>query len=106
MVIVIARGRCAEGKGEELRDALRWMQGESRQEPGCVRYGFYTAVEDPDEFVAVEEWESAEALRTHFAAPSIAGFGERVAGLIGGTPEIRIHGVAATNDYPDLEGLD
>ena len=45
------------------------MQSESRQEPGCLRYGFYTSVEDPDEFVAVEEWESAEALRAHFARP-------------------------------------
>ena len=106
MVIVIGRGRCVEGKREELLDALRWMQGESRQEPGCLRYGFYTSLEDPDEFVAVEEWESADALRAHFGAPSIAGFGQRVAGLIGGPPEVRIHGIATTNDFPELDGLE
>ncbi len=106
MVIVIAHGRCAVGKREELMATLRWMQDESRKEPGCLRYGFYTSVSDPDEFVAVEEWESAEALGTHFGAPSIAGFGERVAGLIGGTPEIKIHGIAKTNDFPDLNGLE
>ena len=106
MVIVIGRGTCAPGKREELTAAMRWMQGESRQEPGCLRYGFYTSVEDPDEFVAVEEWESAAALRDHFAAPSIAGFATRVGGLIAGTPEIRIHGVSATNDFPDLDGLE
>jgi quinol monooxygenase YgiN len=105
MVIVIGRGRCAPGKRDELVEAMRWMQGESRQEPGCLRYGFYTSVEDPDEFVAVEEWESGEALRAHFAAPSIAEFGARVGGLIGGAPEVRIHGIAASNDYPDLDGL-
>jgi len=106
MVIVIGRGTCAAGKREELAEAMRWMQGESRKEPGCQRYGFYTSVEDPDEFIAVEEWESAATLRHHFAAPSVAGFGERVAGLIAGRPEIRIHGVSASNDYPDLDGLE
>ena len=37
-------------------------------------------------------------------APSVAGFGARVGDLIAGPPEISIHGVSASNDYPDLEG--
>jgi quinol monooxygenase YgiN len=94
------------GKQDEVAEALTWMQDQSRQEPGCIRYGFFTAVEDPESFVAVEEWESAAALRDHFAAPSIAGFGERIGGLLAGAPEIKVHGISRTNDIPDLEGLE
>ena len=106
MVIVVARVRCKDGKREELEELMRWMQTESRAEPGCLRYGFYAAVEDPDEFAAVEEWESADALRTHFAAPSVAGFAAKVGELLGGAPEVHIHGVSRTNEFPELEGLD
>jgi quinol monooxygenase YgiN len=106
MVIVIGRGKCTPGKQQEVVEALTWMQEQSRQEPGCVRYGFHFAVEDPDSFVAVEEWESPAALRAHFAAPSVAGFGERIGGLLAGPPEVRIHGVSRTNEFPDLEGLE
>ena len=84
------------------------MQSESRQEPGCLRYGFYTSLEDPDEFVAVEEWESAEALqrplRRARASPVSA---PGVGGLIG-RPARRSASTAIeqTNDFPDLDGLE
>jgi quinol monooxygenase YgiN len=106
MLIVIGRGKCIPGKQDEVVEALMWMQDQSRREPGCVRYGFHFAVEDPDSFVAVEVWESAAALREHFAAPSVAGFAERIGGLLATPPEVRIHGVSRTNDFPDLEGLE
>ena len=103
MLIVIGRVACAAGRRDELADAMRSMQTESRTEPGCLRYGFYASIEDPDEFIAVEEWESKDALRTHFGAPSVAGFGAKLGGLIAGTPEVRIHHVERTTDFPNLD---
>jgi quinol monooxygenase YgiN len=103
MLIVIGRVSCAEGKGDELAELMRWMQTESRQEPGCIRYGFYTSVEDPNEFIAVEEWDSKEALQTHFGAPSVAGFGAKIGDLIAGSPTVEIHRVERTTDFPDLD---
>jgi quinol monooxygenase YgiN len=103
MLIVIGRVACAAGKRDELVEAMRWMQTESRQEPGCLRYGFFASVDDPDEFIAVEEWGSKEALGTHFGAPSVAGFGAKLGGLIAGTPEVAIHHVEKTTDFPSLD---
>ena len=81
------------------------MQKASRAEPGCLRYGFYAAVEDPDEFIAVEEWESADALRTHFGAESVRRFSAELGPLVARPPEVLIHGIGRTNDFPDLDGL-
>ena len=47
------------------------MQDNSRREQGCLRYGFFAAVEDPLSFIAVEEWTDREALDEHFAQPHL-----------------------------------
>ncbi len=103
MVIVIARAGCAAERRDELVELARWMQNESRQEPGCIRYAFYASLEDPTEFVAVEEWESAEALQTHFQAPSVAGFSAKLGDLLDRPPEVNIHVVDRTTAFPDLD---
>ena len=101
-LIVIGRVAGRPERRDELIDLLTWMQNESRGEPGCLRYGFFESVETENEFIAVEEWESAEALRTHFAAPTVERFVSEGAGLVIGLPEVHIHGVGATTDFPDL----
>ena len=74
---------------------MREMQDASRGEPGCLRYGFYGAVEDPDEFIAVEEWESVAALRDHFATSSLARFAAGLGELVARPPEVAIHAIGA-----------
>jgi quinol monooxygenase YgiN len=102
LLIVIGRVAGRPDRRHELIELLTWMQNESDGEPGCLRYGFSESVEVENEFIAVEEWESVEALRTHFAAPSVERFTSEAADLVVGLPEVRIHGVAATTDFPDL----
>jgi quinol monooxygenase YgiN len=106
MLIVVGRVGARPDRRQELIELLRWMQRESRREPGCLNYGFYESVGAENEFIAVEEWESVGALRTHFGASSVAGFAGRIGGLVAGVPEIRIHGVGATSDFPDLTPFD
>jgi quinol monooxygenase YgiN len=103
MVLVIARAGCAPERREELVELARWMQNESRQEPGCIRYAFYASLEDPTEFVAVEEWESMDALQAHFRAPSVAGFGAKLGDLLDRPPEVNIHVVEKTTDFPNVD---
>jgi quinol monooxygenase YgiN len=105
MLIVIGRVSPAPGKDAEVNELMVWMQTESLKEPGCLRYGFYRAVDGSGDLIAVEEWESADALRTHFGAPTVARFGAELGTLIAGPPEVKIHGIGRTNDFPDLEGL-
>jgi quinol monooxygenase YgiN len=101
MVLVIGRVACAADKRDELVAALEKMQDESRREDGCLRYGFFAAVEDPLSFVAVEEWADRAALDRHFAQPHLHEFSSRLLELISGRPEVAIHEVAGTSDFPD-----
>ncbi len=105
MLIVVGRVAVAPGKEAELDELMVWMQNESLKEPGCLRYGFFRSVADPNELIAVEEWESAEALQTHFGAPTVQRFVAELGALVSRPPEVKIHAIGRSNDFPDLEGL-
>jgi quinol monooxygenase YgiN len=100
MLVVIGRVRCAEEHRDELVAALEEMQDNSRREEGCIRYGFFAAVEDPLSFIAVEEWADREALDAHFAQPHLQAFAGRLSELVSATPEVAIHEVAGTQPFP------
>jgi quinol monooxygenase YgiN len=99
MVIVIARWRPQAGRRDELVALLREVQAASRADDGCLNYGYYSDVADPDSFIAVEEWRDEEALRVHLHTP-------HVAGLVAALPElaeqleIASHEVASTGPLP------
>ena len=100
MVLVIGRVRCSDEKRGELIPLLEKMQNDSREEDGCIRYGFFAAVEDPNSFVAVEEWADREALDKHFAQPHLQEFGSGLLELVSERPEVAIHEIAGTSDFP------
>ena len=100
MLLVIGRVRCSAERRDELVSQLRGMQDNSRTEEGCLRYGFFAAVEDPLSFVAVEEWADREALDRHFAEPHLHAFTRRLLELASAPPEVAIHEIADTQPYP------
>ena len=100
MVLVIGRVQCLAEQREELVAQLEQMQDNSRREEGCLRYGFFAAVEDSLSFIAVEEWADREALDRHFAEPHLLEFARRLPALIWSQPEVAIHEVAETQPFP------
>jgi quinol monooxygenase YgiN len=59
---------------DELRvQALEHVR-RSRGEPGCLSHSVHVDCENPLRLVFVEEWESREALLTHFAVPESRSF--------------------------------
>jgi quinol monooxygenase YgiN len=100
VLLVIGRVRCDSEKRGELIDLLQKMQDDSRQEEGCLRYGFFAAVEDPLSFIAVEEWADREALDRHFAQPHLQEFAAGLLDLVSERPEVAIHEVAGTSAFP------
>jgi quinol monooxygenase YgiN len=84
----------------ELIGLLTDMQDESRREDGCIRYGFFAAVEDPLGFIAVEEWRDREALDRHFAQPHLHEFSRRLLEVVSERPEVAIHEVTDTKPFP------
>jgi quinol monooxygenase YgiN len=100
VLIVIGRVRCEPDRRVELIGLLTDMQDESRREDGCIRYGFFAAVEDPLGFIAVEEWRDREALDRHFAQPHLHEFSRRLLETVSERPEVAIHEVAGTKAFP------
>jgi quinol monooxygenase YgiN len=100
VVLVIGRVRCEPANRGELVEALERMQEASRKEDGCIRYGFFAAVEDENSFVAVEEWQDRAALDRHFAEPHLREFAQRLGELVSERPEVAIHEVAGTSGFP------
>jgi quinol monooxygenase YgiN len=99
MLLVVGRVRCEPEEREELIAQLRKMQDASREEEGCIRYGFFAAVEDAHSFIAVEEWEDREALDRHFAQPHLREFSGKLLELVSGSPEVAIHEISATSPF-------
>ena len=101
MVLVIGRVRCDPENRVQLISACERMQEASRKEEGCIRYGFFAAVEDPLSFIAVEEWVDRAALDEHFATPHLQEFAQRLGELVSASPEVAIHEVAGTSAFPN-----
>jgi quinol monooxygenase YgiN len=104
VVLVIGRVQCRPEQRDELVVLLERMQDDSRREEGCLRYGFFAAVEDPLSFVAVEEWADREALDRHFAQPHLQEFARRLLQVVSAPPEVAIHDVADTRPFPGQAG--
>ena len=99
MLLVIGRVRCAPEQRDRLVALLERMQDDSRREDGCLRYGFFAAVEDPLSFVAVEEWADRDALDRHFQQPHLHEFARSLGELVSERPEVAIHEIASTRPF-------
>lgn len=63
----------------------------SRAEAGCLAHHCHIDVEDPLRLVFVEEWESVDAVRAHFAVPASGAFVAEMRALSPEPPVIRIY---------------
>lgn len=84
LVTVIAHMKAAEGKEDELRDALEALVEPTSQEEGCVNYDLHESSEEPGRFFFYENWESGTHLDAHLGAPHVQDFAARVGDLVDG----------------------
>lgn len=89
LVLVIAgRIRIDPERRADAAAAAIGMQTATRAEPGCISYTFSADLAEPGLFHIFEEWESPEALATHFQAPHMASFQKAIGGL--GVREMKV----------------
>lgn len=67
-VRVVALLRTQPGKGGEQVAAFEALAPVVRAEEGCIHYDLHEVAGDPDRFVVLERWASAEALAAHAAS--------------------------------------
>jgi quinol monooxygenase YgiN len=74
MLIVTGSLTARQDTIEQLRAKALAHVRRSRNEPGCLLHAVHVDCENPLRLVFVEEWESREALLTHFAVPESRAF--------------------------------
>lgn len=84
LLTVIAHMKAKPGKEQELRDALVSLVAPTSQEDGFVNYDLHESVQEPGLFYLYENWESAEQLDAHLAAPHLTEFAGRLDELLDG----------------------
>ena len=95
MIHVIAVITAKPGKRAEILAAFRANVPAVRAEQGCIEYGaaIDARIDDhgappvqkkwgEDTFLAIEKWDSMEALKAHAAAPHMAAYGAKTRDLI------------------------
>ena len=68
-IFVFARLHARPGMQAELRRAMFDIQGPTREEPGCLRYGAFQSVRDPDEFYIHTQWQDMASFERHAQLP-------------------------------------
>ncbi len=72
----------------EVESALAELAEATQAEPGCILYSLNRGLAEPNVFVTVEKWESAEALDEHLHSAHIAAALGRTSELLVEPPRI------------------
>ena len=67
MVRVIAVNYIKDEHIEAVKPLFREILEATNKEKGCIEYRLYEKEDEPGFYVFLEEWESMEDLRAHFA---------------------------------------
>lgn len=95
MIIVLGTFVVREGGMAQAMALSQQHVRRSRAEPGCIEHNVSVDAERPDRLVFVERWESAEALRAHFAVPESRAFAWEIGQLAVAPPSIEVFNASA-----------
>lgn len=79
-VVVVLEAK--QGKENELAAALKAVIQPSRSESTCLEYRLHKSIENPNQFVLYENWESKEKHQKQFTKPYIVELGEKLNDLL------------------------
>ena len=81
-IFVFARLHASRGKQSEVHRAIFEVQAATRNEPGCLAYGAFQSVRDPDEFYIHSRWRDMVAFDLHATMPHTIRFVQTVEPLL------------------------
>jgi quinol monooxygenase YgiN len=65
MILVIIKMNVRSEKRLELTQTIVSLIGSIRKDEGCKRSDFYQSMEDENELLLLEEWDTPESLKSH-----------------------------------------
>ena len=91
MLIVAVTVPIKPGTLAQAKPVMEAMALETKKEPGCVFYEFYSHISDENTILVYEEWESEEALNFHVKTPHMGLYMEGMKELLNGGMTARKH---------------
>ena len=103
MIIVLATVESSVEDINNLHQAIVDMQTATiENEPGNISYTFTTEVANPGTMRIVEQWQSMDALKEHFATPHMADFQKAMAGYPPKSMDVKVYEVAQELPFPAM----
>ena len=90
MIIVTGSARALPGRRDQLVAAAIDVVTATRADDGCLSYGFYAELADPELIVSVEVWRDQAALDAHMGHPHTADFLAIAGAVVDGEPDVTI----------------
>ena len=90
-VVAVTRIHGIAGRRSELRELMRATEASVASEPGCREYRFAATLEDPDEYVHVQEWVSEQAFVDHQRSAAFRAYQSALFGLLARPSDMRTH---------------
>jgi quinol monooxygenase YgiN len=91
VIVVIAKMKAVEGKGDELEQEFRKLMPKVLKDPGAITYAANRKVDAPNEFLVYEKYESGDALKYHGSTEHFKEFSRTIAPMLDGRAEVGIY---------------
>jgi len=110
-ILAVTRIHGLAGRREDLRALMRSTQERVAQSPGNRLYRFSAELEDPDEYLHVQEWADNDAWRAHQRSPAFGDYQRALFDLLARPSEMRVHTVSDSftpqpSPLPDPRAVD
>jgi quinol monooxygenase YgiN len=90
-VIAITSIHGVAGRREELRALMRETEARVVTEPGCHAYRFAATLDDPDEYLHVQEWADEAAFEAHQQSRAFQAYRQKLFELLAKPSDMTIH---------------
>jgi quinol monooxygenase YgiN len=94
MIVVFASAIVQTDAIETVMELAKVCAETTRQESGCLSYAFYISVENPNQFIAFEEWKDSAALEAHLQTEHVQTFFAGLTPHLTAPPQITRYEVA------------
>src|SRR5439155_26208323 len=104
-VLAVTRIHGIAGRRSELRALMLATEERVAAEPGCRLYRFAATLDDPDEYLHVQEWASDDAFGEHQRSPAFRDYQRGLFGLLARPSDMKVHrGLRTVTPEPSVPG--
>ncbi|MEN1758913.1 putative quinol monooxygenase [Anoxynatronum sibiricum] len=91
MITIVAKSTVKKGQEEAFIAMTKDLIEASQQEVGCLSYGLYRDLNDPQVFTFIEEWQDQAAIDRHNASEHFVRIVPQLAAFREGPSEVRLY---------------